>query len=249
LDTKEYPVPPELLISISVLASIITIIFLTLRILHKNVRDPRVVRIAGYIESGASAFLRTEYSVIILFDTLVATILFLFLGFKTAVAFALGAILSLTSGFVSMKIAIKANSRTTESVNGSVSKGLKMALSGGSVIGLCVISLSLLGILLLISMVGQASSGLEVEFLTGYAMGASLTAVFIQIGGGIFTKSADIGADIVGKIDYRLPEDDPRNPAVIADLVGDNVGDCAGRGADLFETLQAVGVHHFPRQR
>jgi len=237
LDTKEYPVPPELLISISVLASIITIIFLTLRIIRKNVRDPRVVRIAGYIESGASAFLRTEYSVIMLFDTLVATILFLFLGFKTAVAFVLGAVLSLASGFVGMKIAVKANSRTTESVNGSISKGLKMALSGGSVIGLCVISLSLLGILVLVSMVGQSSSGLEVEFLTGYAMGASLTAIFIQIGGGIFTKSADIGADIVGKIDYRLPEDDPRNPAVIADLVGDNVGDCAGRGADLFETL------------
>ncbi len=237
MDTKEYPVPPELLISISVLASIITIIFLTLRIIRKNVRDPRVVRIAGYIESGASAFLRTEYSVIMLFDTLVATILFLFLGFKTAVAFVLGAVLSLASGFVGMKIAVKANSRTTESVNGSISKGLKMALSGGSVIGLCVISLSLLGILVLVSMVGQSSSGLEVEFLTGYAMGASLTAIFIQIGGGIFTKSADIGADIVGKIDYRLPEDDPRNPAVIADLVGDNVGDCAGRGADLFETL------------
>jgi K(+)-stimulated pyrophosphate-energized sodium pump len=237
LDTKEYPVPPELLIFISVLASIITIIFLTLRIIRKNVRDPRVVRIASYIESGASAFLRTEYSVIILFDTLVEMILFFFLGFETAIAFALGAVLSLISGFVGMKIAVKANSRTTESVNGSVSKGLRMALSGGSVIGLCVISLSLLGILVLISMVGRASSGLEVEFLTGYAMGASLTAIFIQIGGGIFTKSADIGADIVGKIEYRLPEDDPRNPAVIADLVGDNVGDCAGRGADLFETL------------
>jgi len=236
LNTTEYPVSPELIVSASVLASILTITFLTLRVIRQKVRDPRVSRIAGYIESGASAFLRTEYSVIMVFDALLALILFIFLGFKTAVAFILGAALSLASGFLGMKIAVKANSRTTESVNGSVSKGLKMALSGGSVIGLSVTSLSLLGILVLVSLVGSSST-LEIGFLTGYAMGASLTAVFIQIGGGIFTKSADIGADIVGKIEYRLPEDDPRNPAVIADLVGDNVGDCAGRGADLFETL------------
>ncbi|MDW8034498.1 MAG: sodium/proton-translocating pyrophosphatase, partial [Nitrososphaerota archaeon] len=236
MNTIGYPVPPELIVSTSVLASIITITFLILRIVHKKVRDPRVSRVAGYIESGASAFIHTEYSVIIVFDIFLATILFVFIGFKTAIAFVLGAVLSLASGFLGMKVAVKTNSRTTESVNGSVSKGLKMALSGGSVIGLSVTSLSLLGILILIFIVGQGSI-LEVGFLTGYAMGASLTAIFIQIGGGIFTKSADIGADIVGKIEYRLPEDDPRNPAVIADLVGDNVGDCAGRGADLFETL------------
>ncbi|MEM1547652.1 MAG: sodium/proton-translocating pyrophosphatase [Thermoproteota archaeon] len=237
MDTTEYPVPPELIVSVSVLASILVITFLTLKVIRQKVRDPRVSRIASYIESGASAFLRTEYSVIIMFDALLAVILLIFLGFKTAVAFILGAALSLASGFLGMKIAVKANSRTTESVNGNVSKGLRMALSGGSVIGLSVTSLSLLGILVLVSLVGRNSSVLEIGFLTGYAMGASLTAIFIQIGGGIFTKSADIGADIVGKIEYRLPEDDPRNPAVIADLVGDNVGDCAGRGADLFETL------------
>jgi len=225
-----------MIISASVLASIITITLLTLRVVRQRVRDPRVIRIAGYIESGASTFLSTEYSVIIVFDALLAILLLLFLGAKTAMAFILGAALSLVSGFLGMKVAVKANSRTTESVNGSVLKGLRTALSGGSVIGLSVTSLSLLGILILISTIGYSSS-LEVGFLTGYAMGASLTAIFIQIGGGIFTKSADIGADIVGKIEYRLPEDDPRNPAVIADLVGDNVGDCAGRGADLFETL------------
>ncbi|MEM2373680.1 MAG: sodium/proton-translocating pyrophosphatase, partial [Thermoproteota archaeon] len=164
MDTTEYPVPPELIVSVSVLASILVITFLTLKVIRQKVRDPRVSRIASYIESGASAFLRTEYSVIIMFDALLAVILLIFLGFKTAVAFILGAALSLASGFLGMKIAVKANSRTTESVNGNVSKGLRMALSGGSVIGLSVTSLSLLGILVLVSLVGRNSSVLEIGF-------------------------------------------------------------------------------------
>jgi len=225
------------MISVSVLASLLAIIILSIRVIKNGLKNPKAARIAGYIESGASAFLRTEYTVIVVFDAAVTLLLLVLLGVRTAVAFMLGAALSLTSGLTGMKIAVKANARTMESVNGNVSKGLKMALSGGSVMGLSVASLSLLGIIILVSLIGWGSSGLSVEFLTGYAMGASLTAIFIQIGGGIFTKSADIGADLVGKLEYGLAEDDPRNPAVIADLVGDNVGDCAGRGADLFETL------------
>ncbi len=231
------PSASEIIVSGSVLASLLAIIVLALNVLKHQMKNPRAARIASYIESGASAFLRTEYSVIIVFDAAVTILLLILLGVKAAFAFMLGAALSLASGFTGMKVAVKANARTMESVNGNVSKGLKTALSGGSVTGLSVASLSLLGVLILVSLIGQDSSGLSVEFLTGYAMGASLTAIFIQIGGGIFTKSADIGADLVGKLEYGLTEDDPRNPAVIADLVGDNVGDCAGRGADLFETL------------
>ncbi|MGB9717154.1 MAG: sodium-translocating pyrophosphatase [Thermoproteota archaeon] len=235
--TTGLPSAPEIIVSGSVLASLLAIIVLALNVLKHRLRNPQAARIAGYIESGASAFLRTEYSVIMVFDAAVALLLLTLLGVKTAFAFMLGAAFSLASGFVGMKVAVKANARTMESVNGDVSKGLKTALSGGSVTGLSVASLSLLGVLILVSLLGEDSSGLSMEFLTGYAMGASLTAIFIQMGGGIFTKSADIGADLVGKLEYGLTEDDPRNPAVIADLVGDNVGDCAGRGADLFETL------------
>ncbi|MEM4610581.1 MAG: sodium-translocating pyrophosphatase, partial [Thermoproteota archaeon] len=237
MPTTGIPSAPEIIVSGSVLASLLAIIILALNVLKHRLKNPKAARIAGYIESGASAFLRTEYSVIIVFDAAVTVLLLVLLGVKTALAFMLGAALSLASGFTGMKVAVKANARTMESVNGNVSKGLKTALSGGSVTGLSVASLSLLGILILVSLIRQDSSGLSIEFLTGYAMGASLTAIFIQIGGGIFTKSADIGADLVGKLEYGLSEDDPRNPAVIADLVGDNVGDCAGRGADLFETL------------
>lgn len=235
--TTGLPSAPEIIVSGSVLASLLAIIVLALNVLKHRLKNPQAARIAGYIESGASAFLRTEYSVIMVFDAAVALLLLTLLGVKTAFAFMLGAAFSLASGFAGMKVAVKANARTMESVNGDVSKGLKTALSGGSVTGLSVASLSLLGVLILVSLLGEDSSGLSVKFLTGYAMGASLTAIFIQMGGGIFTKSADIGADLVGKLEYGLTEDDPRNPAVIADLVGDNVGDCAGRGADLFETL------------
>ena len=231
------PSAPEIIVSGSVLASLLAIIILAINVLKHKLKNPQAARIASYIESGASAFLRTEYSVIMVFDAAVTLLLLILLGFKTAFAFMLGAMFSLTSGFTGMKVAVKANVRTMESVNGDVSKGLKTALSGGSVTGLSVASLSLLGVIILVYYLGEGSSGLGLEFLTGYAMGASLTAIFIQMGGGIFTKSADIGADLVGKLEYGLTEDDPRNPAVIADLVGDNVGDCAGRGADLFETL------------
>lgn len=202
-----------------------------------KLKDPRVARIAHYIESGASAFLKTEYSAIAILDVVVAIILMLFLGIKTAIAFMFGAMLSLSAGLIGMKVAVKSNAKTMELTNGDAFKGLKMALSGGSVSGLSITSLSLLGILALMFLLEPEMPNSDIRFLTGYAMGTSLTAIFIQIGGGIFTKSADIGADLVGKLENRFTEDDPRNPAVIADLVGDNVGDCAGRGADLFETL------------
>ncbi|MGQ9479278.1 MAG: sodium-translocating pyrophosphatase [Thermoproteota archaeon] len=232
-------ITPEIFVSASVLLSLIMILFLMMRVLRYRIRNHEAIRIASYIESGASTFLRIEYSTILLLDIVVMVVLFLLLGYKIAISFILGATFSLLSGFLGMKIATKSNVRTMELTNENVSKGLKMALNGGFVMGLSVASLSLLGILVLNALVDHSVSPFNVEFLTGYSMGASFTAVFIQIGGGIFTKSADVGADLVGKLENRLVEDDPRNPAVIADLVGDNVGDCAGRGADLFETLSA----------
>lgn len=232
-----YPIAPELFVLVSVLFSFLTIIVLILYVMKYKLKDPRVARIARYIESGASAFLKTEYSAIAILDVVVAIILMLFLGIKTAIAFMFGAMLSLSAGLIGMKVAVKSNAKTMELTNGDAFKGLKMALSSGSVSGLSITSLSLLGILALMFLLEPEMPNSDIRFLTGYAMGTSLTAIFIQIGGGIFTKSADIGADLVGKLENRFTEDDPRNPAVIADLVGDNVGDCAGRGADLFETL------------
>ncbi|MBX5327628.1 MAG: sodium-translocating pyrophosphatase [Candidatus Bathyarchaeia archaeon] len=189
-------------------------------------------KIAGYIEEGAKAFIKRQYKTIAYFValTLIPIVLF-FQDVRIAFAFLFGAALSLLAAYIGLRVAVKANVRTANAARTSSTKAFTLAFRGGAVMGLSVVSLSLIGICILYILYKDPSP------LIGFGFGASLAALFAQLGGGIFTKAADIGADLVGKIEQRIPEDDPRNPAVIADLVGDNVGDCAGRGSDLFESI------------
>ena len=193
--------------------------------------------ISDQIHDGAMAFLRQEYSVLIFFVIAVFIALTLGLpenGLLTAVAFISGAVCSVIAGFIGMKAATRANVRTAWAANQSgQGKALTVAYFGGSVMGLAVASLGLLGLSVFFNIF---SSPEEASIISGFAMGASSIALFARIGGGIYTKAADVGADLVGKVEAGIPEDDPRNPATIADNVGDNVGDIAGLGADIFES-------------
>jgi K(+)-stimulated pyrophosphate-energized sodium pump len=190
-----------------------------------------MTEIADAIEDGAMAFLRKEYSILVWFIVVVAVLLSLSIGSRTALAFVSGAICSMLAGFVGMKAATKANVRTAQAARAfGRDKALAVAFFGGSVMGLTIASLCILGVGLFFL------RWQDPVIISGFAMGASSIALFARVGGGIFTKSADVGADLVGKIEAGIPEDDPRNPAVIADNVGDNVGDVAGMGADLFES-------------
>ncbi len=213
----------------------------------KSAGNSKMTEIADAIADGAMAFLKREYRVLAIFVAVLAVVLFFFLddketevneGMWTSVAFIYGAISSVLAGFFGMKIATKANVRTAEAARTSLGGALTVAFRSGAVMGLCVVGLGLLGLVILIG--GLTSYGVEtgaiLNIMTGFALGASSIALFARVGGGIFTKAADVGADLVGKIEAGIPEDDPRNPATIADNVGDNVGDVAGMGADLFES-------------
>src|SRR5687767_1083887 len=198
--------------------------------------------LAHQIRSGAMAFLKREYSVLVPFIIVVAGLLALAVGWRTAVAYVAGAMCSILAGFFGMSAATEANVRTSEAAR-SQGQGpaLRIAFFGGGVMGLSVASLGLLGIGLVFLWVGRGAEteeGFRIfsEIISGFAMGASSIALFARVGGGIYTKAADVGADLVGKIEAGIPEDDPRNPATIADNVGDNVGDTAGMGADIFES-------------
>jgi K(+)-stimulated pyrophosphate-energized sodium pump len=194
-------------------------------------------KIAGFIQKGTSAFLKREVKTITYFIIALAIILFLLLGWQISVGFIIGSIFSILTMLIGMNAAVRANVRTTNAARTSAAKALKIAFRGGGVMGLCVVSFEILGVSLLYLLLGSGPDNAgSIYLFVGFGFGASLTALFAQVGGGIFTKAADVGADLVGKIETKIPEDDPRNPAVIADLVGDNVGDCAGRGADLFES-------------
>ncbi len=205
---------------------------------------PEMVAIASYIQEGANAYLKRQFYTIIIFIVIIAAILGALEGVVPAASFIAGAVLSLIAAYIGMNAAVRANVRTTNAARTSPKKALKIAFWGGSVMGLSVVSLSVLGIGLLylaIKAFFPTSSPEQLEAalhtIVPFGMGASLAALFAQLGGGIYTKAADIAADLVGKVEAGIPEDDPRNPAVIADQVGDNVGDCAGRGADLFESF------------
>jgi K(+)-stimulated pyrophosphate-energized sodium pump len=190
-----------------------------------------MTEIAGAIEAGAMAFLRKEYSILVWFIVVVALLLSLGIGARTALAFVSGAVCSMLAGFIGMKAATKANVRTAQAARSvGRDKALAVAFFGGSVMGLTIAALAILGLGLFFL------RWQDPVIISGFAMGASSIALFARVGGGIYTKSADVGADLVGKIEAGIPEDDPRNPAVIADNVGDNVGDVAGMGADLFES-------------
>jgi K(+)-stimulated pyrophosphate-energized sodium pump len=194
-------------------------------------------RIAGFIQKGTVAFLKREIKTISYFIVALALILFVLLGWQISVGFVIGAVFSVLMMIIGMYAAVRANVRTTNAARTSTSRALKIAFRGGGIMGLSMVSLNILGLSLLYVLLDAGSQNVgSIYLLVGFGFGASLTALFAQVGGGIFTKAADVGADLVGKIEAKIPEDDPRNPAVIADLVGDNVGDCAGRGADLFES-------------
>jgi K(+)-stimulated pyrophosphate-energized sodium pump len=193
--------------------------------------------IAGYIQEGAHAFISREVRTVAYFIVALAVLLYVLLGWETSLGFVLGACLSVLTMIIGMNAAVKTNVRTVNAARSSAAKALRLAFRGGGVMGLATVSLNILGILLLFFIFNAGPANQEaIYFLVGFGFGASLAALFAQLGGGIYTKAADIGADLVGKLETKIPEDDPRNPAVIADLVGDNVGDCAGRGADLFES-------------
>ena len=230
------------LIFLAPIAGVIAVIFAFIKtgIINKSdAGNDRMKEIAGAIAEGAQAFLFAEYKILIIF----VAVLFLILGFGinwlTAVCFIIGAVLSTLAGYVGMTVATKANVRTTNAAKESgMNKALSIAFSGGAVMGLCVVGFGILGlgIILIVVMNTTGFTNDSVSILTGFSLGASSIALFARVGGGIYTKAADVGADLVGKVEAGIPEDDPRNPAVIADNVGDNVGDVAGMGADLFES-------------
>ena len=211
-------------------------------VLRQSPGNDIMVDLAKQIHAGAMAFLRREYSYLLPFLVVVAALLGFAVGWNTAIAYLFGGICSILAGLFGMQSATQANSRTTEAARSAgQAKALRVAFSGGAVMGLSVASLGLLGIgLVLVIFLGAPEAGSDwVGFsgiITGFAMGASSIALFARVGGGIYTKAADVGADLVGKVEAGIPEDDPRNPATIADNVGDNVGDVAGMGADIFES-------------
>src|SRR5713226_1781907 len=232
------------------LLSLVVAGLLARQVLRADTGTPAMREISDAIREGAEAFLRRQYKTIYAISAVVAVIIFLLyfasdraLAWKTTVAFLTGAACSGFAGFMGMFVSIRANIRTASAARTSLNKALQMALRGGAVTGLVVVALSLLGVGFLFLFFGGLDHPETVPYqLVGFGFGASLVALFAQLGGGIYTKAADVGADLVGKVEAGIPEDDPRNPAVIADLVGDNVGDCAGRGADLFESTAAENI-------
>ena len=247
-----------LVLTISVL-SLVVAGFLARHVLAADTGKPEMRAISDAIREGAEAFLRRQYRTIGIFAVVAAAIIFAFYfansdvkniaemgrgtAWKITLSFVVGALCSAIAGYIGMFVSIRANVRSAAAAMTSLNKALQIALRGGAVSGLSVVAMSLLGVGGLFYLFGGMQDYSHVPLqIVGFGFGASFVALFAQLGGGIYTKAADVGADLVGKVEAGIPEDDPRNPAVIADLVGDNVGDCAGRGADLFESTAAENV-------
>ena len=221
-----------MIVPVFAVVTLLFAVFLAAKVSHQEIGTERMKEIAGAISDGAKAFLTAEYKILVIF----VVVLFVLIGFGignwiTAVCFVVGAVFSTLAGYCGMQVATKANVRTANAaMKSGMNKALSIAFSGGAVMGMCVAGLGVLGVSVIYIVTGN------VEVLSGFSLGASSIALFARVGGGIYTKAADVGADLVGKVEAGIPEDDPRNPAVIADNVGDNVGDVAGMGADLFES-------------
>src|SRR4029077_11682225 len=248
----------QLIVPIAGLAAVLFALYLARDVLRRDVGPQSMQDIAGTIFEGAVAFIRRQYRTIAVLAVVASVILGagiatvetkdfaeteffgLDLGLRTAFAFLVGATCSMASGIIGMYISVKANVRTASAAQRSLVEAVQVAMRGGAVSGFLVVALSLLGVYGIFALYGGFDHPAVAPFLiVGFGFGASFVALFAQLGGGIYTKAADVGSDLVGKVEAGIPEDDPRNAGVVADLVGDNVGDCAGRGADLFESTAA----------
>jgi K(+)-stimulated pyrophosphate-energized sodium pump len=229
MNIELYPIAASLI-------AVVFAIYLSWKVIEYPQGEGKMVEIADAIKEGAKAFLNRQYKTVAYVAIVVALALYFFLGFNTAIGFLVGAVASALAGYIGMNVAVRANVRTAEGAKKSLRNALDIAFKGGAVTGMLVIGLGLL----VVSAFYLITK--DIRALIGVGFGGSLISVFARLGGGIFTKAADVGADLVGKIEAGIPEDDPRNPAVIADNVGDNVGDCAGMAADLFETYAVTAI-------